>query len=253
MATNMKWTWEETLKAFALYFILPSGKHDKRNPDIIALASDLGRTPSAVVLKLANIKAKDPFNPGAGMANGSKLDARVWEVYAERGDGLLADAMELLADCAIVTDHQAAVIDTVFHDLPEGRERTVVTTERANQSYFRNSLLDIYGGRCCVTGMNVEPLLVASHIKPWKDADPKTERLAPDNGLLLDALHDKAFDRGFMTIDLSLRVRVSKQVPRGEPWSDLLWRYDRQEIALPRRSAPRRDFIEYHNDVVFRG
>ena len=174
-------------------------------------------------------------------------------VSAKRGDDLLAEAVGLLEGCIQGSSRQETVIDTVMHDLPEGRERTVVATTRANQAYFRNSLLDIYGHRCCVTGMNVEPLLIASHIKPWSVSDPKTERLAPENGLLLDALHDKAFDQGFITIDLDLRVRVSGRVPRGESWSDLLWRYDRQQIRLPSRALPRRDFIEYHNDVVFRG
>lgn len=60
MPARQNWTREETLKAFALYFILPSGKHDKKNPDIVALANELGRTPSSVVLKLGNIKANDP-------------------------------------------------------------------------------------------------------------------------------------------------------------------------------------------------
>ena len=255
MAANNPWTWEETLKAFALYFILPSGKHDKNNKDVIALANDLGRTPSAVGLKLANIKAKDPFNPGTGMRNASKLDALVWEVYAERGDDLLAEAVGLLEDCIQGSNRQETVIDTVLHDLPEGRERTVIATTRANQTYFRNSLLDIYGRRCCVTGMDVEPLLIASHIKPWSVSDPKTERLAPENGLLLDALHDKAFDQGFMTISQSYRICVSREVPKLKDvlWSEILWHYDGHQIELPHRSRPRRDFIEYHNDVVFRG
>ena len=59
MPARQNWTRDETLKAFALYFILPSGKHDKKNPDIVALANELGRTPSSVVLKLGNIKAND--------------------------------------------------------------------------------------------------------------------------------------------------------------------------------------------------
>lgn len=253
MAANSHWTKEETLKAFALYLILPSGKHDKRNKDVIALAQNLGRTPNAVVLKLGNIKYFDPFNPGKGLGHGSKLDAAVWDKYLELGDELLAEAVALLADSIQSSNRLETVVDSVFQDLPEGRERTVITAERVNQSYFRNSLLDIYGGRCCVTGMNVEPLLVASHIKPWSVADPRTERLAPENGLLLDALHDRAFDKGYMTIDHDLRVRVSRRVDKGEPWSDLLWHYDRQQIAIPIRARPGSDFIEYHNDVVFLG
>lgn len=37
-------------------------------------------------------------------------------------------------------------------------------------------------------------------------SDSKTEGPAPDNGLLLNALHDKAFDRGLLTIKKDLKA-----------------------------------------------
>lgn len=94
-------------------------------------------------------------------------------------------------------------------------------------------------------------LLVASHIKPWAASDPKAERLAPDNGLLLNALHDKAFDQGLITITKDLKIVVSSAVSHNAPENDCLWRYNGETIAPPRRFSPRADFIEYHNDVVF--
>ena len=56
-------------------------------------------------------------------------------------------------------------------------------TVRVNQNYFRNALLENYDHRCCITNLGIEPLLVSSHIKPWSDADPATERLSPKNGV----------------------------------------------------------------------
>ena len=47
-----------------------------------------------------------------------------------------------------------------------------------------------YDSRCYLTGLSNKALLVASHIKSCIVSDPMTERLAPDNGLLLNALHD---------------------------------------------------------------
>lgn len=94
-------------------------------------------------------------------------------------------------------------------------------------------------------------LLVASHIKPWAASDPKAERLAPDNGLLLNALHDKAFDQGLITITKDLKIVVSSAVSHNAPENDCPWRYNGEPIAPPRRFSPRADFVEYHNDVVF--
>lgn len=255
MPARQNWTREETLKAFALYFILPSGKHDKKNPDIVALANELGRTPSSVVLKLGNIKANDPMRKGKGLAHGSKLDAAVWDEYRMVGDELTAEAMGLLLDSMDRSNNLGVTIEYLSRELPAGKDRRVVATARANQSYFRHALLENYGRRCCLTGLGLEPLLVASHIKPWRDSDPATERLSPENGLLLNALHDRAFDQGLITIDHNLRVVVSNTVPRrlseGSPEYDYLWAFQDRQITVPGPFKPRREFIDYHNDVVF--
>ena len=251
MAAGHNWTLDETMAAFGLYFILPSRYHHKFNNDVISLADALGRTPSSVALKLANIKANDPMRKGVGLKNGSKLDAMVWDYYAEQGDKFLQLSLETLKNQ--LTHKESATVALEYDSLilPEGKDRITVTTTRVNQLYFRNALMENYDRRCCVSGLTVEPLLVASHIKPWKDSDPVTERLSPENGLLLDALHDAAFDKGLMTIDFNLNVVISQKVPKDEPGMALLWRYNGQPIRVPGKFKPRREFIEYHNDLIF--
>ena len=61
---------------------------------------------------------------------------------------------------------------------------------------------------CPITGIDETRILLASHIKPWK-TDEKN-RLNPHNGLCLNSIHDKAFDRGFLTITPDYKVKVSK-------------------------------------------
>ena len=99
-------------------------------------------------------------------------------------------------------------------------------------------------------------MLVASHIKPWKDSDEKTERTNPSNGLCLNSLHDKAFDREFITIDNRYRIVMSsklKDVRMDTETRDWFWSYEGKEIILPEKFLPDKDFIQYHNDVVFKG
>ena len=81
----------------------------------------------------------------------------------------------------------------------------------------------------------------------------KTERLAPDNGLLLNALHDKAFDRGLITITKDLKIVVSGVVGHRTPEDEYLWRYDGESITLPKRFAPRAEFIETTMTWCLRG
>lgn len=107
MADRRNWTWEETLRAFALYFLIPTGQYHKSNKEAIALADSIGRSPGSVAFKLGNIKAWDPMRHGTGLSHGSKLDSRVWEKYLERGDALLEEALGLLTSNldAQVGDH----------------------------------------------------------------------------------------------------------------------------------------------------
>lgn len=250
MAQRKNWTQDETLAAFALYLILSPGQHDKRNSDVVALANAIGRSPAAVAFKLGNIRANDPMRRSKGLTHGSKKDAEVWEEYSQRGDALVSEAMGSLENLLNTSGESGDAVASVTRGLPEGSNRLVVTTTRVNQRYFRNSLLESYDHRCCFTGLGMDQLLVASHIKPWSESDT-FEKVSPCNGLLLNALHDRAFDQGLMTIDFDLRIVVSPRVPKGGAYGELLWRYDRREIRTPKFARPSRRFIEYHNDCIF--
>ncbi len=118
------------------------------------------------------------------------------------------------------------------------------------------AVLNAYGGRCCITGIGNSTLLRASHIKPWKDSDAKTERTNPCNGVCLNPLHDVAFDKGLITFDTDYRVIVSKELLNSnmdEKTRKWFMAYSGKEIALPEKFYPDKSFIQYHNDVIFRG
>ncbi len=57
---------------------------------------------------------------------------------------------------------------------PTGEERPATILQRVNQSYFRNSLLQNYHGTCCITGMQIQPL-IASHIQTLEGIDAQRE------------------------------------------------------------------------------
>jgi hypothetical protein len=78
-------------------------------------------------------------------------------------------------------------------------ERRVMA--RVGQSPFRKSLLDRWNGQCPLTGIAEPGLLRASHIIAWSVCSDERERLDPENGLLLSALWDAAFDRGLVSFD----------------------------------------------------
>jgi len=132
-----------------------------------------------------------------------------------------------------------------------GETRRVLTEQRIRQDFFRRAVLSSYRGRCCMSGLSEPRLLIASHIVPW--SKDRSNRLNPRNGLCLSALHDKAFDRGLITLDDDFRVVLSNELKRrDEPFvRQFFIPLKGQLIALPERFAPDLTFLEKHRQEVF--
>ena len=82
MASNKGWTRQELLIAFGLYCQMPFGKLHSRNPDIIKNAELIGRTPSALAMKLTNIASLDPVITSSGrkgLSGASSADRKIWQ------------------------------------------------------------------------------------------------------------------------------------------------------------------------------
>lgn len=250
------WTREETILAFDLYCKIPFSKISKTHKDVVELAKIIGRSPSAVGLKMANLGRFDKELQArniSGMSHGSRMDGEIWNEFCNNWEELSYQAQQILA-----TKKQTTVENMLDYinveNIPAGEYRERMVKARVGQYFFRMSVLSVYSNRCCVTGLSVPELLVSSHIKPWKDSDVQTERTNPRNGLCLNALHDKAFDRGLITIDRNYNIVVSSRLKEAEMDAETrkwLENYDRHRIMLPDRFIPGKNFIEYHNDVIF--
>lgn len=138
-------------------------------------------------------------------------------------------------------------------DLPkEGREREAIVKVRVNQSFFRKSVLLSYQNQCCVTGLAIPELLVASHIISW--SNNLKEACNPENGLCLNALQDKAFDKGLITISISndFKIQISEKLlkrKKDEVVAKYFIPYHQKEIIKPNRFLPRKEFFEYHRNL----
>ncbi len=116
---------------------------------------------------------------------------------------------------------------------------------------FRLLITDTYERRCAVTGETALPALDAVHIRPVRQGGQHRV----DNGLLLRADLHRLFDAGYVTVTPDYGFRVSARLrddyEGGEPYLEL----DGREIWRPSSAAdrPRREFLEWHGDVVFRG
>ena len=264
---GVAWTREQRLIALNLYCKLPFGKLHKGNPIIKEVAAKMGRTPSSLALKLCNFASLDPVLHArgiAGMKGAANEDRSIWNEFKENISVLGTLSEELLHDLLTtkpydevdLLDHERVRLES-SRDLrePIGQTETAATVKvRRGQQFFRQSILSAYGIRCCISGISIPRLLVASHIKPWRDFP--NERLDPRNGLCLSSLHDAAFDNGLITLDNHMKIVLSKRLRSYFPQTALEQNfvpYEGLAIRLPERLAePSGDFIRYHREVIFK-
>ena len=112
----------------------------------------------------------------------------------------------------VMGEAPAAIFRARTSSLPASTEAERLVVQRVGQGIFRQALIDYWQGRCAVTGLDVVPLLRASHIKPWADCASDAERLDVFNGLLLAPHLDALFDGGWMTFLDSGEIQISERL-----------------------------------------
>src|SRR5690554_2780326 len=253
MAKSNKWTKEETIIAFNVYCKVPFKSSSKTNPTIIKYANIIGRSPSALNMKVGNFGRLDPElkKQGiTGLVNGSKLEEVVWNEFNGNWDKLAFESEKLIAEFQNRTIEEIETIN--IEDLPKGEDREITIKARVNQGFFRSTILSSYNLKCCITGLSIPDFLVASHIKPWsKDKDNRTN---PHNGICLNSIHDKAFDRGFITVTSDFKILVSNyfdDYSNDNAVNDFFKKHQNQPIILPDRFLPSKEFLDYHFNEIF--
>lgn len=142
---------------------------------------------------------------------------------------------------SIMTEIKAVENDNTI----KATEKESIIKARVGQGVFRKELIDYWHG-CAISQCHLTWMLVASHIKPWKDADNK-ERLDAYNGLLLLPNYDKLFDTGYISFDQNGRIMYSR----------LLDKVDRETIGLTndlhlvKLDERHLRYLKYHNENCF--
>lgn len=249
MTDGKKWTRDEILLAINLYCKTPFGKIHVRNPEIIHLAKILNRTPGSISYKLANFASIDPSLDRKGASNYSHLDKQVWDEFFSNWDELAYESEKQLAKLTGTTVDN--IDEKVILIGKEGKTKEQLVQIRVNQNFFRKMVLSSYNYQCCISGLPIKELLVASHIVPWS-VDTQN-RLNPRNGLCLNALLDKAFDVGLISLSEDFTVLTSKKITDNTSKAiDAIRQYDGKTIAFPSRFLPSQEFLQYHRDNIFK-
>ncbi|WP_245231204.1 HNH endonuclease [Parasedimentitalea huanghaiensis] len=172
------------------------------------------------------------------MSNASATDRIVWQEFLQTPETIIDASLPVHLN----TSGFGFADNATAWKSRTGNDVSAPTTARRGQQFFRDMILTGYQNRCALTEVNDPRLLNASHIVGWADA-PKL-RLNPTNGLCLNTLHDRAFDRHLITFDEDYQMQVASDVPWDARKS--LEKVDSRRLTMPTRFLPNQTFLEQH-------
>jgi hypothetical protein len=144
-----------------------------------------------------------------------------------------------------------SVVESLLKVFTTDSQNPLVTSKiseivvRVGQQKFRNNLKSMWGC-CAITGLDVERLLVASHIKPWKDSNG-IEKLDRYNGFLLAPHLDAAFDNGFITFDTKGKIQISQALLGQEKALGIC-----SSMKLSMITLEHEVYLTWHRNKIFR-
>ena len=123
-------------------------------------------------------------------------------------------------------------------------EKKQLIDARCGQGIFRNRIIKMWG-KCCITHCDFVEILVASHIKPWRDSNNE-ERLDSFNGLLLSPNIDALFDKGFISFSNDGVLLTSCRLP-----NSTLTALGCPHDAKVQLQQEHIDYISWHRENIF--
>lgn len=243
------WTKEQTIVALSVYCRIPFNKASNNNPEIVKAAKLIGRTPVAVKMKVGNFGSFDPLLKSkgiVGLKNTSKFDKEVWDEYCNDWEKLAYDSEHIIASFSNKSIEEINGID--INSIPEGQERDRVVKQRINQSFFRSAVLSSYDNRCCITNFSCTDLLEACHIVDW--SENIENRLNPSNGICLNVLFHRAYDKNYIGISPDYEVYVSNKLCEDSMGQkeivSFFKKYHKTKIHLPEKFMPNKELLDIH-------
>jgi putative restriction endonuclease len=253
MPERVGWSREQLIIALKLYCEMPFGKMHQHNPEIKRYADLIGRSASALAMKMTNFASLDPAITATGrkgLPGASKTDKAMWEEMASNWNAFANEIQAVELDLGAPESSAEVVPPEDVGVSYEGLTKEATIQVRVGQSFFRKAVLSAYEYKCCITGLSIPELLVASHIVPWRV--DSSNRLNPRNGLCLSAMHDRAFDAGLIAISDDHRVLISKKVTKTDEYAAHTFiEYVGKPISLPEKFVPAPQFLKHHREVLF--
>lgn len=245
---NKPWTRNETIVAFNLYCKIPFKSSSKSNVLVQKYASLLGRSASALNMKIGNIGRLDPDLKAqgiSGLVHGAKLEEDIWNEFYDNPSLLAYESERIIAELQNKPIEESS--NVIIDNIPQGEERNTIIKQRINQSFFRSTVLSSYNNLCCISGVGNIELLEACHIVGW--ADDVNNRTNPKNGLCLNSFFHKAYDKLLIGITPDLKIVISDELlfqTQNDNFKKYLNEINNKKIILPDKFFSDKNLLQVH-------
>lgn len=95
-------------------------------------------------------------------------------------------------------------------------------------------------------------MLIASHIKPFRDCAHLYEPIDNNNGLLLCRNHDYLFDQGYISFNDDGFLLISKELKKTRSYREMYHLPLNFKLDERLLTKERKLFLQYHRSHIFR-
>jgi len=166
-----------------------------------------------------------------------------------------AEYKRLYDELIVANGPSISSLETDVTELIDNRKTDVVRDVmcRLGQGEFKRNVIKVWGSNtCALTGIDVPELLIASHIKPWRNCESGEHRNGC-NGILLASHIDKLFDSHLITfreVNGSFFLEVN---PKYEPLVEQHFKIKNRRLNLGKMSLSDsrifEAFLRIHNQA----
>lgn len=142
-------------------------------------------------------------------------------------------------------------IEQVIRILPRRGVPCDRNETKALQVFYKDTLFHEHNHACPLCNIDIPHMLIASHIKPFRDCAHIYEAIDHNNGLLLCRNHDYLFDQGYISFADDGKLLISKKLAEHKNQAAYCIS---STFYLPNYllTKERKLFLAYHRDSIYR-
>lgn len=134
-----------------------------------------------------------------------------------------------------------------YPGIPESRDDS-----KALQAFYKDTLFNEFNHSCAICKIALPQMLIASHIKPFRECGHIFEAIDHNNGLLLCRNHDYLFDQGYISFDEDGKIMISDVIKRTGEYQKKFVLHDQYHLDTAWLRKSRRLFLDYHRNHIYK-